>query len=66
MEAALRESEARYRAITESSLAGVVAIQDGTFRYVNAVGAAIFGYTPEELIDKMSPWSWSIPRTASA
>jgi PAS domain S-box-containing protein len=55
MEVALRESEARYRAVTESSFAGVVVIQDGTLRYVNAVGAAIFGYTPEELIDKMSP-----------
>jgi len=35
VEAALRQSEASYRIVTEGSLAGVYLIQDGKFRYVN-------------------------------
>jgi PAS domain S-box-containing protein len=47
-EDALRESEAKFRALTEESLVGVCAIQDGRFQYVNAALAHILGYTSEE------------------
>ncbi|MBI5385310.1 MAG: PAS domain S-box protein [Verrucomicrobia bacterium] len=48
-EAALRESEAKFRALTEESLVGVYLIQNGRFLYVNDAEARILGYTPEEL-----------------
>ena len=48
------ESESRFRALVEQSLAGIYIIQEGYFRYVNPGFAAIFGYDkPEELIDKV-------------
>ena len=55
VEEALRQSEASYRIVTEGSLAGVYLIQDGKFRYVNPVLAQAFGYTPDELIDRLGP-----------
>ena len=55
VEAALRQSEASYRIVTEGSLAGVYVIQDGKFRYVNPMLAQAFGYSPDELIDRLSP-----------
>ena len=55
VEAALRQSEASYRVVTEGSLAGVYVIQDDKFRYVNPVLAQAFGYTPDELIDRLGP-----------
>ncbi len=55
VEEALRESEASYRIVTEGSLAGVYLIQDGQFRYVNPTLAQAFGYTSEELIDRLGP-----------
>jgi PAS domain S-box-containing protein len=47
---ALKESEARYRMVTEGSLAGVYVIQDGGFAYVNPTMAQIFGYQVEEIM----------------
>ena len=55
VEEALRQSEASYRIVTEGSLAGVYLIQDGKFRYVNPMLAQAFGYTPDELIDRLGP-----------
>lgn len=53
-ERVLRESEARFRALVEQSLAGIYIIQDGRFRYVNPGFAAIFGYdSAEALIDRV-------------
>lgn len=53
-ELALRDSEGRFRALVEQSLAGIYIIQDGRFRYVNPGFAAIFGYdSPEALIDRV-------------
>ena len=49
-EEALQESAARYRAVTEGSLAGVYVIQDGGFAYVNPTMAQTFGYQPEEIM----------------
>jgi PAS domain S-box-containing protein len=47
---ALKESEARYRAVTEGSLAGVYVIQDEGIVYVNSTLAQMFGYQPEEIM----------------
>ncbi|MGZ8222355.1 MAG: PAS domain-containing protein [Methylobacter sp.] len=53
-ERALRDSESRFRALVEQSLAGIYIIQDGCFRYVNPGFAAIFGYdSPETLTDSV-------------
>ena len=49
-EKALRESETRFRALSENALAGVYIIQDGHLTYVNKSFAALFGYVPDELI----------------
>ncbi len=54
-ELALRESESRFRALVEESLAGIYIIQDDRFRYVNPGFAAIFGYdTPDAVIDRLT------------
>ncbi|MGE5491386.1 MAG: PAS domain S-box protein [Actinomycetota bacterium] len=51
-EAALRDNEARFRALVEQSLAGIYIIQAGRFSYVNPSFADIFGYdSPESIID---------------
>jgi PAS domain S-box-containing protein len=60
-EKSLRESEERFRMVTEKSLAGVYIIQDGKFRYVNPALAEIFGYTPDEIIDKLGPLDLTHP-----
>ena len=54
-EEALQESEVKYRTVVESSLVGVYLIQDGLFQYINHKLCDIFGYTPDEVIGKLSP-----------
>lgn len=51
-------SEVKYREIVEHSLVGVYIIQDDSFKYVNKQFCEIFGYTQEEILDKMSPASF--------
>lgn len=46
----LIESEARFRTLVNSSLAGIVIIQDGSLKYVNPAMTEIFGYESSELI----------------
>ena len=48
-EAALAESEAKYRGLVEQNLTGIYIIQGGRFVYVNPHLAELFGYRPEEL-----------------
>ena len=55
MAAALRESEEKFRTLTEKSLAGVYITQDDKFRYVNQKFADIHGYTVHEMVDKIGP-----------
>lgn len=50
----LRQSEARYRALVEQSLAGIYIVQGDRFRYVNPRFAEIFGCgSPDEIIDRI-------------
>jgi two-component system, cell cycle sensor histidine kinase and response regulator CckA len=66
---ALKESEARFRNLTEKSTVGVYLIQGGVFLYANPRMAAIFGYEPDELIDDKElrdlvyPEDWHIVET---
>lgn len=46
---ALRESEAKFRALTESTPTSIFINQDNTFRYVNPAFEALTGYNAEEL-----------------
>ncbi len=54
-EMALRESESKFRGITEKSLVGVYIVQDWVFKYVNPRFAEIFGYSAREMMGKMGP-----------
>ena len=57
----LKESEERYRILTEKALVGVYLVQGGKFRYVNPAFARIHGYEPDELIDVIGPAGLIIP-----
>jgi two-component system cell cycle sensor histidine kinase/response regulator CckA len=46
----LRESENRFRTLSESATLGIYIIQDSRFQYVNPAMTNIFGYTDEELL----------------
>ncbi len=48
----LRESEGKYRTLTESSLTGIFIHQDGKYVFVNDRFAAMHGYTAQELLGK--------------
>jgi len=51
-ERALKESELKYKTLSEGSLTGIFIHQDDTYVYVNDIFANMHGYTPEELIGK--------------
>lgn len=46
----LTETETLYRTLFEINLAGIYLVQEGRIVIANVQGAAIFGYTPEEVI----------------
>ena len=50
---AYKQSESKFRCLAEYSIAGVCIIQDGLFKYANTKMAGIFGYTVDELVDKV-------------
>ncbi len=54
LESKLKESEEKFRTITENALMGISIIQDNQLKYVNQAAADILGYSPEELM------SWRI------
>ncbi|MCX5812697.1 MAG: PAS domain S-box protein [Proteobacteria bacterium] len=56
----LKESEERYRVLTEKSLVGVYLVQDNIFRYVNPAFAHILGYEPVEMIGKRGPMDFLV------
>ncbi len=51
----------QFRVLAESSLNGICLIQDDLFRYVNPALARMFGYTVEEVVDRLSPWDLVYP-----
>jgi two-component system, cell cycle sensor histidine kinase and response regulator CckA len=63
---ALKQSEARFRNLTEKSMVGVYLLQDGAFTYVNPRMALIFGYDADELVgrkravDLVLPQDWPL------
>ena len=60
-EAALQESERKFRDLTEKAIAGVYLIQDGVFKYVNARFAEMHGCRVAEMIDKMAATEAIVP-----
>ena len=54
-EDALRESEQKFRALSEKALVGIYLLQENGFRYVNPRFAEITGYDVEELINTVTP-----------
>jgi PAS domain S-box-containing protein len=50
IEEALRESEERFRTMSENSLTGIYIFVDGMVKYANPTFARILGYAPEEMI----------------
>ena len=48
--------ERLFQTLAERALVGVYIVQDGVFRYVNPALATIFGYKPQEIIDRMGPY----------
>ncbi|MEJ2634343.1 MAG: PAS domain S-box protein [Calditrichia bacterium] len=54
-EAAVKESEARFRMVTDGSLAGVVIVQNRKFLYANPAFADIFGYDAEDILLNLKP-----------
>lgn len=54
-EDALRESETKFRLLSESSLVGIYMFQHDRFLYVNPALAAMFGYTVDEIVGKLGP-----------
>jgi diguanylate cyclase (GGDEF)-like protein/PAS domain S-box-containing protein len=48
-EAALRESEAKFRGVVSQPLVGISIVEDGKFNYINPRFAEIFGYTTSEI-----------------
>ncbi len=51
-EQALQESEARLRALAETTSAAILIVQDGRIRYANPAARFVTGYSPEELVQK--------------
>ncbi len=51
-EAALFESEEKYKALVEESSFGLYIIQDGLLRFVNKRFCVIIGYNYSEIVDK--------------
>src|ERR1700690_770740 len=60
-EQALKESENKFRDLSEKSLVGIYLIQDDIFKYVNPMMAEIFGYRVDELIGKKGPADLTLP-----
>ena len=54
-ESALRESEEKFRNITESSLVSIYVVQDGVFKYVNPTLLERTGYSEADLLEKFRP-----------
>ncbi len=52
---ALKQSEARFRTLSEKAVVGVYLIQNDRFKYINPEMARIFGYEVKELLNRKGP-----------
>jgi len=57
----LKESEEKFRKLTEKTLVGIYLIQDGLFKYINPKLAEIFEYEIDEVINKLGPLHLTFP-----
>jgi PAS domain S-box-containing protein len=55
MEMALKQSEEKFRRLSENSLSGISIIQDNHLIYVNPSLAGMFGFSPEEIVNQPIP-----------
>ena len=55
MEEALKESEERFRTLTDAALEAIVIIGEDEILEVNQAYTAMFGYEPKEIIGKLAP-----------
>lgn len=60
-EEALRESENKFKALSEEAGVGVFLVQDGLFKYLNKRLAEMNGYTIEELLNQKGPKDLVLP-----
>ncbi|MGV8078949.1 MAG: MASE3 domain-containing protein [Syntrophales bacterium] len=60
-EDALRKSEDQFRSLAEESVVGVLVIQDDRIRYANHRLLEMFGYSYDEVINRLSPTDIIIP-----
>lgn len=60
-ERALRSSEEQFRGLAEESVVGVLVVQDDRIRYINRRMTEMFGYSLEEVINRMSPADLLVP-----
>ncbi|MFH1057317.1 MAG: PAS domain S-box protein [Pseudomonadota bacterium] len=49
-EQALKESESKFRSLTETAASAILIIQDGVYRYVNQAAVHLSGYSAAELV----------------
>ncbi len=61
-EQALKESENKFRGLAEKSLVGIYIIQDWKFKYINPRFAEMFGYSVEEMTQRMGPKDIVLPQ----
>ncbi len=52
---ALTEQEAMFRTTMEAAQVGIFVLQDQRFKYVNPYLTRLFGYSAEEIVDRMGP-----------
>jgi PAS domain S-box-containing protein len=60
IENALRESEEKFRVLTETTSSAIFIYQGGHFRYVNPASENVTGFSREELLS-MNFWDWIHP-----
>ena len=58
---ALRESEAKFRAMSDAAPCGIGIFQSDRLLYVNRMMSQIFGYSPEELVNNENAWNIITP-----
>ncbi len=59
--AAWQHDDGSHRLTLDAADAGIFVVQDLRFRYVNPALAALFGYTPAEMEDRMGPLDFVLP-----